>query len=216
MTRSVTMFIDNANAMKKIVFPKISLPIIIYLVALINNGIFFLAVAAVYVALGHGFSSAILWLPAVVLLTSLFAASIGLVLGVLNVFIRDIGQLVPILLQLGFWFTPIVYFPTIVPELYRDVLKLNPLYWVVDCYHRVLAFQQPPDMQVMLGLSALTLAIAALGLFLFRRASAEMVDVFQYVLPACPDRYQPRQGLPALSPRGGPRPRLVRLEERPV
>ena len=41
---------------------------------------------------------------------------VGLLLGVFNVFVRDVGQVVPIVLQLGFWFTPIVYTPDIVPK----------------------------------------------------------------------------------------------------
>ncbi len=176
-SRSVTVFIDNANALKKIVFPKISLPIILFAVGLINNTVFFMAVAAVYLVLGHGFGASIVWLPLLMLLTGGLALSAGLVFGILNVFIRDIGQSVPILLQLGFWFTPIVYMPSILPEAYRGLLKVNPLYWIVSTYHDVLVFQRAPDPTTLTGLALLVIALAALALFLFRKASPEMVDV---------------------------------------
>jgi lipopolysaccharide transport system permease protein len=177
MSRSVTMFVDNANAMKKIVFPKVTLAIVVLIVGLINNMIFFAAVALIYTILGHGIGAAIVWLPVLTILTGAFALSIGIVLGTVNVFIRDVGQMVPILLQLGFWFTPIVYTASIVPELYRGLLQLNPLYWIVSVYRDVLVFQQAPDMAALGGLSVLTLLLCALAAFMFRRAAPEMVDV---------------------------------------
>lgn len=177
MSRAVTMFLENANAMKKIVFPKATLPIVVLAVGIINNMIFFAAVVLIYAVLGHGLSAAIIWLPTLTFLTGLFALSIGTILGTMNVFIRDVGQIVPILLQLGFWFTPIVYTANIIPEAYRGLLQLNPLYWIVSVYRDVLVFHRAPEFGALAGLAALTLALAALGAFMFRRASPEMVDV---------------------------------------
>lgn len=175
--RSVTMFIENANAMKKIVFPKVTLPIVIFAIAIINNVIFFAAVVLVYLALGHGLAISALWLPLLTLLTAGIASALGVILGTLNVFIRDVGQIVPILLQFGFWFTPIVYTTNIVPESFRALLYLNPVFWIVSVYRDVMVFQQAPDPLALFGLAVLMLALAALAAFIFKRASAELVDV---------------------------------------
>lgn len=177
VNRCLTIFIDNANALKKIVFPRIALPLIAAGAALVNNMIFLAALCGAYLLLGHNPLPGLVWYPVLALVTAALALGLGLTLGVLNVFMRDIGQLVQILLQLGFWLTPIVYMPTILPELYRDWIKINPMFWVVDGYHRSFAFLEAPQPLVLIGLSGLALGLMALALFLFRKASGEMVDV---------------------------------------
>jgi len=102
---------------------------------------------------------------------------LGLILGIMNVFVRDIGQGFPIILQVWFWFTPIVYPESIIPESYRGLLMLNPMYPITSAYHKILVYNQSPDLAPIVVISAVALALMLVGLFLFRRASAEMVDV---------------------------------------
>ena len=177
VTRCLTIFIDNANAMKKIAFPRIALPLVTLGAALLNNLIFFALTGAAYLLMGHNPGAAILWFPVLLAVTCALALGLGLVCGVLNVFMRDVGQMVHILLQLGFWLTPIVYMIDILPAPSQIIIRLNPMFWVVDNYHRVLAYGEAPNLvslAVLAGLSALLLALA---LFLFRRANGEMVDM---------------------------------------
>lgn len=177
VTRCTTLFIDNANALRKIVFPRIALPIVAFGSAAVNNLIFVAAVLIAYALLGHGVGHALAWLPALFAVTGAFALGVGLILGVLNVFVRDVGQAVPILIQLGFWFTPIVYMETILPQPVRALLALNPLHWIVGAYHDAFAYGRAPDLGALGLLALVSLALLALALLLFRRASADMVDV---------------------------------------
>lgn len=175
--RSLNMFIDNGNLMKKMQFPRSAIPIIVGGGNLINNILLFVAMFIIFLLLGHGFSINILWLIPFSILLLIFSLSIGLILGVMNVFLRDIGQVVPILLQILFWFTPIVYPVNIIPEQYRYLLDFNPISYFTRVYQNVLAYDQVPEFSVLLFVSIISLVIASLGFFLFRRASAEMVDV---------------------------------------
>ena len=96
--------------------------------------------------------------------------------GVYELFIRDIGQVVPILLQFGFWFTPVVYLANIIPEKYRGLLALNPMYHLVGGFQDTLVFHKNPSwigVSIAAIVSALLLSLA---LFMFRKASAEMAD----------------------------------------
>jgi len=93
------------------------------------------------------------------------------------VFVRDVGQMVGLALQYGFWFTPIVYMPQIVPEKLRAVLQLNPLYWVVTGYQNTLVFHGPPHWAGLGMVAALAGVLLVSALYLFRRAAPEMVDV---------------------------------------
>jgi len=175
--RCSRVFIDNAEMMKKMVFPRICLPVIVVGTALLNNIFLFAAGFAVFIVLGHIPGVNLLWLPFVMVVNLGLAAGLGLVLGVFNVFVRDVGQVVGLALQYGFWFTPIVYMPDILPEKIRALLQLNPLYWVVTGYQNVLVFHSPPHWAGLALVAAFAAILLLLALYLFRRAAPEMVDV---------------------------------------
>ncbi len=177
VTRSMTIFIDNGNLIKKIAFPKITLPLIMLGSALINHALLLLAMLVVFAILGHMPGPALLWLPLPIVVSLSLALGIGLALGVLNVFLRDIGQLVTIVLQILFWFTPIVYFISIIPESLRRFLVLSPIYPVVVAYQDVLVYGRAPDLGGLLTVFTISLALLAFALTLFRKAGADMMDV---------------------------------------
>jgi lipopolysaccharide transport system permease protein len=175
--RCLTIFIDNGNLMKKIVFPKICLPLIVAGSVLVNNILLLLSIIGIFLILKHYPGVNALWLPLLFAITIILGLAIGLILGVLNVFMRDVGQVVPIVLQFGFWFTPIVYMADIFPERYRGLLALNPMSHVVKAFQNVLVFGRPPEWHGLLIVTAGSIVLLVFGLFLFRRASAEMMDV---------------------------------------
>lgn len=174
--RCVTLFVDSGNLMKKMAFPRICLPFITGGTMLVNNLLLLLAIFAVFAALGHYPGVQALWLPVLMVITLLFAMSIGLLLGVLNVFMRDIGQVVLVVLQALFWLTPIVYNIRILPEHVQNIFKLNPLYPLVSSYQNVLLYEQPPVWGDLVWLTMATVVLALISLVMFRRASPEMVD----------------------------------------
>ena len=175
--RCLTLFIEQGNLMKKLNFPRITLPGIAVGSCLLNNFLLLAATLLVFALLGHSFSPIMLWvLPLTLCLVGL-AVGLGMILGILNVFLRDIGKVVPILLQIGFWFTPIVYPESIIPEEHRHLFDYNPMYPLVSAYHDVLLFQRLPDWHGLVWVLALAVGCMLLAMFLFRRAGAEMVDV---------------------------------------
>lgn len=177
ITRCLTLFIEYGDQMKKIVFPKVTLPLIVLGSCLVNNLFLFLASLGIFAVLGHYPSWELLWLPLLALITAMFALAIGLLAGSMNVFMRDIGQVVPIILQLAFWLTPIVYPLDIIPAGYVDWLVLNPMLSVVSAYHDVMAYQTSPDLLNLALVGSGAALLLAVALFVVRRATREMVDV---------------------------------------
>lgn len=174
--RSVSLFVDSGNLMKKMAFPRICLPLIAGGTMLVNNLLLLVAIFIVFAVLGHFPDAQAFWLPALMLLTLTFAMSIGLLLGVLNVFMRDIGQVVPVVLQALFWLTPIVYHIRILPDAAQRVFKLNPLFPLVSSYQNVLVFNKPPVWADLIWMIIATFALGLAALVVFRRASPELVD----------------------------------------
>ncbi|MBU6958254.1 ABC transporter permease [Pseudomonas sp. CVAP len=174
--RSQGMFLENANLLKKISFPHICLPVIV----LFNAGINFAIIMALFLGFllisGRLPGMALLALLPLVALQILFCAGLGMILGVLNVFFRDVGQLFAICLQFWFWLTPIVYPLAILPQPIQRLLELNPLTALMTSYQNVFLYGQWPVWSSLLPMLVITLLLCAIGLRLFRQRVGEMVD----------------------------------------
>lgn len=177
ISRCLSLFIEQGNLMKKMSFPRITLPTIVAGSCLFNNILLFIAMLGVFALLGHQFNLVMLWLIPLTVIVVIFSLGIGLILGVMNVFLRDIGQVVPIVLQMIFWFTPIVYPINIIPVSYQHWLNLNPLYPITNAYQQILVYGTNPEWKSILVILIIGLILLGLSLFIFRRANAEMVDV---------------------------------------
>lgn len=174
--RAQGVFIENANMLKKLNFPRICLPAIISLSALLNFAIIFALFMLFLIVVGHfpGFSL-IAMLP-LLLLQMAFALGLGITLGVLNVFFRDVGQFMGIFLQFWFWFTPIVYPMAIIPEWAHRYMMMNPMADMVVAYQTILVQHQWPDWGSLWPALVISVVTLVLGLHLFRKHSADMVD----------------------------------------
>lgn len=176
VSRCLSLFIEQGNLMKKMRFPRITLPVIVVGSSLLNNLLLFVATLLVFALLGQAPNLQMLWIIPLTLTVVALAVGIGLVLGVLNVFVRDIGQVVPIVLQVLFWFTPIVYPVSIIPEELKSTLDANPMYPIVSAYQDILVYGSAPDLQSVTITAGVAIGLMLLGLFMFRRAAPEMVD----------------------------------------
>jgi len=176
-SRSLGVFIDNGNLIQKMSFPKLTLPLIVIGSSLTNFFFLFLAMVVVFGFLGHYVSMVIFWIPILILITVTLATGVGLTLGILNVFIRDIGQVMAIIFQFWFWLTPIVYAKSMLPEKYQSLLYLNPMSGVVEGYHSVLVYNQTPDLELLIYPSILAILTSILALFLYQKSNREMADL---------------------------------------
>ena len=177
LNRCLTIFIENANLIKKLSFPRLTLPLVVIGSAIVN---FMLMIVITYVVLGflgHLPYHAIHWLPVLVLLTLAIAVGLGMFLGILNVFIRDIGQFVGVILQFWFWLTPIVYMISIVPEKYHELFMLNPMTGIVMGFQSVLLYDKAPDLGILVYPAVFAFVTLVLTVVVYKKAVEEMADV---------------------------------------
>lgn len=175
-TRSQNMFLDNANLLKKLSFPRLCLPVTVVASGVLNFVIVFGLFTMFLVITGHfpGLAYAAL-LPLLALLV-LFAAGLGMVLGVLNVFFRDVGHFFGIFVTFWFWLTPIVYPSSILPESVQPWMALNPMAPIMSAMQDVLVRGDWPQWRALVYPVTLALLLCGIGLRLFRRHAGEMVD----------------------------------------
>ena len=171
------MFLDYANALKKISFPRSVLPAIVTGSALISHGFLLVAAMIVFIAFGHYPTFAWLAVPLGLAVISVLALGLGLMLGVFNVFARDVQQVMMVVLNLWFWLTPIVYPKEIVPEQMQIIIDLNPVTSLVAYYQQIMLHQQWPDLTLLLYPGGVALVLIVISLLVFRRASPDIVDV---------------------------------------
>lgn len=177
LSRCLTVFVDNAGLLKKISFPRLCLPLIVIGSSLVNFAALMGVTTVFLLAIGGFPGLAYVWIIPLSALLIGFGASLGILLGVLNVFMRDIGQFVLVLMNLWFWFTPIVYPYNVVPDGVASLMRFNPMLPVVTAFHDVVLRGVSPDLWSLAPVAALTLLVAAFAVSTFKRAAPEMVDV---------------------------------------
>nr|AXL04867.1 ABC transporter permease [Aeromonas hydrophila] len=174
--RSQNVFLDNANLLKKISFPRLCLPVTVICNALLNFAIVFGLFSLFLLIVGYFPGLPYLALLPVLAVLILFAIGLGMTLGVLNVFFRDVGQFFGIALQFWFWFTPIVYPADILPAAIKPLMALNPMASVVAACQQILVQGAWPQWQNLWLVTLIGILLMMLGLYLFRKHAGDMVD----------------------------------------
>ena len=118
------------------------------------------------------FSPAAAWLFG----SALLGLGLAVLLGTLNVFIRDVEFITGVAVQFWFWLTPIVYPLAIVPGRVADLMQWNPMLHLVGAYQAVVVEGSAPEWSSLLPLLLLSLAVAVSAWWTFRRLSPDMVD----------------------------------------
>lgn len=130
-TNSIT---GNSFLVKKVVFRVSVLPLVKIISAFYIHLFFVFFLMCMF--LFYGFTPSIYWLqlPYFILCTFVLVLGISWLTSAINVFFRDIGQIVTICLQFGFWGTPIFWQMSMIPEPYQWIIKLNPMYYIIEGY----------------------------------------------------------------------------------
>ena len=174
--RGQNVFLENANLLKKISFPRLCLPVIVVASAGVNFAIIF-GLFTLFLLLSGNFPGLpFLALVPVLGLLVLFSIGLGITLGVLNVFFRDVGQFFSIFLTFWFWLTPVVYPVNILPESVQRYINLNPMTRLMNAFQTILVHGQWPNWYSLWPVAVLALLLCVIGFGLFRRHVGEMVD----------------------------------------
>jgi lipopolysaccharide transport system permease protein len=176
VNRGQMLFIDNANLLKKLKFPKICLPATLVLSTTLDFVLIF-SLFILFLLFSNNFPGwpFLAFFP-ILLIQILFAMGLAMTLGVLNVFFRDIKQLMSILLQFWFWFTPVVYPMSALPVWVKPWLELNPMVGLIQAYQKIFVESALPNWNTLWPIFICAIFFCCSGIYLFRRHSADMVD----------------------------------------
>ena len=175
-SRALNLFLDNANLLKKIYFPRACLPIILVINAWVNFAIIF-GMFIIFLLVTQNFPGIIfLAVIPILLLITFFALALGVGMGVLNVFYRDIGQVYTVFLQFWFWLTPIVYTSEILPSKVQALLQINPLVPLISGLQRIVVLHEAPLWDTLIYPLLLTCLLILWSVYLAKQHQHDLID----------------------------------------
>ena len=179
ITTSTSAIISNPHLVTKTVFPTEILPVVHLMASLITH--FIMLVIFVAILIFNKFQFSFWNFQFLYYLFSLFIFSlgIGLLLSAVNVFYRDVGQMLAIILNMWFWLTPIVWHIDIVPKKYLYIIELNPMFYIVEGYRSSFIYLIPFWYNYRLGIYfwVLCFFLFAIGGIIFEKLKPEFAEV---------------------------------------
>jgi homopolymeric O-antigen transport system permease protein len=154
----------------------LAVPLSTVAVQLVDLGVSGLLLAALMLWYRVTPGISILLLPLAILLALTFALGIGLWMSALNVQYRDVRVVIPFILQVAMYATPVVYPLERLPEKYRAIAVLNPLTGMVEAFRAAL-FGTPVGVQPVAITVAVAIVMLVSGIFYFRRMERLFADV---------------------------------------
>ncbi len=168
--------IEGSRLITKVYFPRIMIPASAIGYTALNMAIS--AVLLLFLLIYYGImpSVTVLLLPVLALLLGMTSLGFGILIAALNVKYRDFRYVVPFLLQVWMFATPVVYPASMVPEKWRWLASLNPMAGMVNGF-RACLLGKTPDWEVVSISAAVGVITLILGVAYFRRAEDEMADI---------------------------------------
>ena len=177
LSRCSESVVSSSHLIQKVYFPRLITPVSASFGALVDFFISFVILVLMMMYYKVAVMGMIILLPFLVLLAFACSVGLGLWLSALNVMYRDVRYVVPFVVQLGMFMTPVIYPASVVPAKYHWILYFNPMAGVVESFRAVLLGHK--DIPV-LGLTLaffMTFFFFVSGLYFFRRLERRFADV---------------------------------------
>jgi lipopolysaccharide transport system permease protein len=168
--------IANAGILTKVYFPRLLIPLANVAARLVDFCVAFVILVGMILVFGIAITPNILWIPVFLLLLIVCALGFGLWLSALNMYIRDIQMMVPFLVTLWEFASPVVYSPSAVPAAWKFVYALNPMAGVLIGFRWCLLGTNPPGPEIWASI-VVALVMFLSGVTVFQRVQRNMVDI---------------------------------------
>ena len=178
LAETSTSLIGNTSLISKVYFPRLIIPVASVVTSFVDFAITLAMLAGLMAWYGVTPALPLVTLPLFIALAALLSLGLGLLLGALTVTYRDFRYVVPFLVQLGLFVSPVAFTTADVPERWRALYGLNPMVGIIDGFRwSILGGRTPLDASLLLVSAAITAACLVIGLWYFRRVERRFADV---------------------------------------
>jgi len=176
LSRSSQSVVGAANLIRKVYFPRLIIPLASIGSCLVDFGISFSILAGLMVYYHVPLRISLMMVPVLVLLTVFIALGVGTLLSAMNAAYRDFRYIVPFMIQIWMYLTPVIYSARAIPERWRFLLSLNPMTGVVNGY-RSAVLGSPFDLPGLFFSLAAGLILFVVAVYFFRKIESQMADI---------------------------------------
>jgi lipopolysaccharide transport system permease protein len=169
--------VGNAGLIRKVYFPRAAIPAASVLTGLVDFAIAFsvLLVLMIYYKIPFGLNL-LMW-PVLLIFLVMLVLGLGMILSSLNVKFRDVKYAIPFFTQMLLFLTPIIYPTSIIPEKFRFLLALNPLFGLIEAFRASLLPTREIDWALVFISFGLTIVIFLVSIIYFKKTEREFADV---------------------------------------
>jgi lipopolysaccharide transport system permease protein len=177
LAQSSNSLVGSANLIKKVYFPRLTVPISTILAGVVDFSLAFIVLLGMMVYYGTSTTTNVLYLPIFLLLALVTSLGVGLWLSALNVQFRDVRYVVPFITQFWMFATPIAYPSSLLAAKWRLVYSLNPMVGVVEGFRWALLGTKTAPGPMMAVSTLASVVILITGAYYFRRMEQTFADV---------------------------------------
>jgi lipopolysaccharide transport system permease protein len=177
MSLSTQSLVSSQNLVRKVYFPRMAIPIAAVLSGVVDFAIAFVVLLGMLLYYGIAPGIEVLWLPPLLLLALVTSLGVGLWLSALNVRYRDVGYIVPFLVQFWLFATPIAYPSSLLDEPWRTMYGINPMVGVVEGFRWALLGTDTAPGGIVIVSAVAALLLLSGGSLYFRRFERTFADV---------------------------------------
>jgi len=169
--------LEKANLIKKI-----SVPIYVYQLSIIITEftlvLLSFSMALIFLLLvNHPIAFTFLYLIPILFLQTIFAFALGVLLSLFTPFFKDLKEAVPIVVQLWFWMTPIIYMKEMLAGKYPALLTYNPFFYFANIYQEIFLYAKAPALSEVASMIFITFALLLLTGFLYKKMTPAIKDI---------------------------------------
>lgn len=175
LSETTFSILNQQSILRQFNLPREALPLSSVLANFLNFLIGWIAIYPIFLFFNPKIILLLPFFIIILLLILIFVSGLSLILSVLNIFFRDIGQLLGVFLMLWFWITPVFYTIDMVPEKFRWICNLNPMTYFIVYYQHIVFKGHIPAFSLTMSVFFLAFISLILGFWFFSRLESKLL-----------------------------------------
>jgi len=177
INRSTSLVSESANYVKKIIFPLETLNVVVLLSSLFHLALSSSVFLVIFFMLGYSVGYSAIWCIALLGIELIYVLGIMYLISAIGVYMKDLGQIISLVVSLTMFLTPIFYPISSIPMEYRDIVQNTPLSFLIESARAALFKDQNPDIEMMVYQLIGSIMVFKIGYFAFDKLKKGFADV---------------------------------------
>lgn len=176
VNRGNAVIVDNGGVIKKVYFPREILPISLVTSECVNFLISTIIIIGFVIFSGIGLSYSILWYFPVLLVQYILSVGVAFIVSSVTVYLRDLQHILGIIMQLLFYGTPIVYSMSSVPDVFKWIVKINPMSYILEAYRNIFYLKIRPSLKELSIPLIMGIILVIVGYMVFKKLEKRFAE----------------------------------------